>query len=186
LAWAALRRATDDDFKSSPETKVSREILDSAFNALMTLPPDFTPLKKVQKIIDEKIKLLQTNQEIDWATGELLAYATLLAEGNDVRMSGQDVERGTFSHRHAVIYDEKTNARHNRLNFISETQSPLSWVPPVFKALISHLTFIEQDDYKLYLQCSFSQIDAIIDLLNPTKCNFFFLSTHIYIAVLVP
>lgn len=133
LAWAALRSATDDDFKSSPETKVSREILDAAFNALMTLPPDFTPLKKVQKIIDEKIKLLQTNQEIDWATGELLAYATLLAEGNDVRMSGQDVERGTFSHRHAVIYDEKTNARHNRLNFISETQSPFR----IYNSLLS-------------------------------------------------
>jgi 2-oxoglutarate dehydrogenase E1 component len=79
-------------------------------------------LRKVEKIITDKIKLLEAEQKIDWATGELLAYASLLAEGKDVRMSGQDVKRGTFSHRHAVIYDETTNKEYNRLNSLQEKQ----------------------------------------------------------------
>lgn len=122
LAWAALRRANENDFHSSPSTAISRETLQQVFDALMRIPAGFTPLRKVQKLIDDKIKLLKESNEIDWATAELLAYGSLLIEGNDVRMSGQDVERGTFSHRHAVIYDETTNNRHNRLNHISEQQ----------------------------------------------------------------
>lgn len=122
MAWAALRRATDEDFHKSPNTAITNEQLKSVFDALMKIPEGFTPLKKVQKIIDEKIKLYNDNQQIDWATGELLSYGSLLLEGNDVRMSGQDVERGTFSHRHAVIYDEAKTARHNRLSKIAEKQ----------------------------------------------------------------
>jgi 2-oxoglutarate dehydrogenase E1 component len=133
LAWAALRRSNEDDFHNSPNTSISNELLQSTFNAIMKTPEGFTPLKKVQKIIDEKIKLMEASQLIDWATGELMAYASLLAEGKEVRMSGQDVERGTFSHRHAVIYDEQTNARHNRLNFINETQAPFR----IYNSLLS-------------------------------------------------
>ncbi|MBL7771874.1 MAG: 2-oxoglutarate dehydrogenase E1 component [Chitinophagaceae bacterium] len=121
-AWFDLRRAEASDFIKSPETKVSSELLKTAFDGLMRLPQDFTPLKKVQKLLDEKIKLFQEQQLIDWSTAELLAYATILLEGKDVRMSGQDVERGTFSHRHAVLYDEKTNNRYNRLNTITKDQ----------------------------------------------------------------
>ena len=82
----------------------------------------FKPLRKVEKILQDKIKVFETEQKIDWATGELLAYASLLMEGKDVRMSGQDVKRGTFSHRHAVIYDETTNKEYNRLNHFTEGQ----------------------------------------------------------------
>jgi len=77
----------------------------------------FTPLKKVEKILQDKIKLYDTERKVDWATGELLAYASLLLEGKDVRMSGQDVQRGTFSHRHAVLRDEE-NKSYNRLSRI--------------------------------------------------------------------
>ena len=121
-AWTDLRKSTPADFTQSPETKVSREDLVNVFNALMAIPEGFTPLKKVQKLLDEKVKLFNEQQEIDWATGELLAYGTLLLEGHDVRMSGQDVERGTFSHRHAVISDEVTSKRYNRLSHISAQQ----------------------------------------------------------------
>jgi 2-oxoglutarate dehydrogenase E1 component len=122
MAWAALRRAEDKDIQSSPNSAITQEQLKTTFDALMKIPEGFTPLKKIQKIIEEKIKLYNDNQQIDWATGELLAYGSLLLEGNDVRMSGQDVERGTFSHRHAVIYDEVKNARYSRLSKISENQ----------------------------------------------------------------
>ena len=84
----------------------------------MQWPADFKPLKKVEKIIQDKIKLYNDEQKIDWATGELMAYASLLLDGSDVRMSGQDVKRGTFSHRHAVLRDEVTDKSHNRLTHI--------------------------------------------------------------------
>jgi 2-oxoglutarate dehydrogenase E1 component len=122
MAWAALRRSNEHDFQSSPNSAITQEQLKTTFDALMKIPEGFTPLKKIQKIIDEKIKLYNDNQQIDWATGELLAYGSLLLEGNDVRMSGQDVERGTFSHRHAVIYDEVKNDRYSRLSKIADNQ----------------------------------------------------------------
>ena len=74
------------------------------------MPPRFTPLKKVDKLLKDKIKLFSDEHKIDWATAELMAYGSLLIQGKDVRMSGQDVKRGTFSHRHAVLYDENNNA----------------------------------------------------------------------------
>jgi 2-oxoglutarate dehydrogenase E1 component len=99
----------------------------------MKMPEGFTPLKKVQKLIDEKVRLLKDNDLVDWATGELLAYGSLLAQGRDVRMSGQDVERGTFSHRHAVIYDENKNIPHNRLSLIDDNQGQFR----IFNSLLS-------------------------------------------------
>ncbi len=122
LAWAALRRAEEKDFLQSPQTAISKENLDLVFQSLMKIPDGFTPLKKVQKLLDEKIKLYNESGVLDWATGELMAYGSLLLEGKDVRMSGQDVERGTFSHRHAVIYDETNNNRHDRLSKLSDSQ----------------------------------------------------------------
>jgi 2-oxoglutarate dehydrogenase E1 component len=88
----------------------------------MTLPADFKPLKKVEKLLLDKIKLLDTEEKIDWATGELLAYASIITENKIVRMSGQDVKRGTFSHRHAVLRDEETNKGYNRLKGLQEKQ----------------------------------------------------------------
>lgn len=122
LAWASLRRAVDTDFYSSPSTAISKENFEMVFKAIMRVPEGFTPLRKIQKLLDDKIKLYHESQELDWATGELMAYASLLQEGKDVRMSGQDVERGTFSHRHAVISNEEGTKRYNRLSQIAEMQ----------------------------------------------------------------
>ncbi len=66
--------------------------------------------------------MFETEQKVDWATGELMAYSSLLIDGNIVRMSGQDVKRGTFSHRHAVIRDENTDLEYNRLDHFKEGQ----------------------------------------------------------------
>lgn len=120
LWWQSLRRATADDFNASPVTALSEAEVKELFDGLMKLPADFKPLRKVDKLLQDKIKLFTDEQKIDWATGELLAYASLLKEGKDVRMSGQDVKRGTFSSRHAVLYDETTNKEYNRLNGFAE------------------------------------------------------------------
>jgi 2-oxoglutarate dehydrogenase E1 component len=131
--WQQLRRATADDFKTSPITAIPAEQVKTLFDGLMKWPDNFKPLKKVEKLLADKIKLFADNQKIDWATAELMAYGSLLMDGKDVRMSGQDVKRGTFSHRHAVIYDENTNEGYNRLNHFTETQAPFR----IYNSLLS-------------------------------------------------
>ncbi|MEP7278351.1 MAG: 2-oxoglutarate dehydrogenase E1 component [Bacteroidota bacterium] len=116
LVWKSMRRATWEDFDQSPVTAISEADFKKIFDALMSWPEDFKPLKKVEKIIQDKIKLFKEEGKADWATGELMAYGSLLLEGHDVRMSGQDVRRGTFSHRHAVLRDEVTDKAYNRLS----------------------------------------------------------------------
>jgi 2-oxoglutarate dehydrogenase E1 component len=118
LWWKSLRRATVEDFIKSPATAISEEDFKKVFDTIMKWPDDFKPLKKVEKIIQDKIKLFNDEGKVDWATGELLAYGTLLLEGKNVRMSGQDVRRGTFSHRHAIIRDEVADKSHSRLRNI--------------------------------------------------------------------
>ncbi|MBC7902585.1 MAG: 2-oxoglutarate dehydrogenase E1 component [Gemmatimonadaceae bacterium] len=118
LAWKSLRRATPEDFDQSPSTAISEENFKKIFDSIMTWPDDFKPLKKVEKIIQDKIKLFQSENKIDWATGELMAYGSLLLDGHDVRISGQDVQRGTFSHRHAVLRNEDNDQAYSRLSRI--------------------------------------------------------------------
>ena len=122
LAWQNMGKATEQDFQASPKTAIDQERFNLLFERLMQFPQDFKPLKKVEKLLQEKIKLMEAEQKVDWATAELMAYGSLLIDGNIVRMSGQDVQRGTFSHRHAVIRDEQTNKGHNRLNHFTEGQ----------------------------------------------------------------
>lgn len=120
LAWKSLRKATEADFETSYNTAVSEADFQKVFDALMKWPEGFKPLRKVEKLIQDKVKLYQEEQKLDWATGELMAYGTLLLEGKDVRMSGQDVKRGTFSHRHAVLRDEDSDKSFSRLSEIPD------------------------------------------------------------------
>ena len=136
--WKALRKAQDADFLKSPDTSIKEEDFKKLFTALMKWPEGFSPLKKVEKLIQDKIKLFDTEGKADWATGELMAYASLLLEGNEVRLSGEDVKRGTFSHRHAVIYDQNTNQPYNRLSRLSETQG----TPYIYNSLLSEFAVL--------------------------------------------
>ena len=122
LWWKSLRRATPEDFNQSPVTAISESDFKKIFGALMKWPEDFKPLKKVEKILQDKIKLFNEEKKADWATGELLAYGSLISDGKDVRLSGQDVKRGTFSHRHAVLRDENTDAEYNRLSRVPDAK----------------------------------------------------------------
>ena len=133
LWWRSLRRATEQDFNSSPITAIAEPVLKELFAGLMQLPEDFKPLRKVDKLLQDKTKLFADEQKIDWATAELLAYASLIKEGKDVRMSGQDVKRGTFSSRHAVLYDETNNNEYNRVNVFSTDKSRFR----IFNSLLS-------------------------------------------------
>ena len=133
LVWKSFVKAVAADFDSSPSTGISEEHFQLLFDGLMKWPAEFKPLRKVDKLIQDKIKLFADEGKVDWATGELMAYGSLLLEGKDVRMSGQDVKRGTFSHRHAVIYDEITNKGWNRLNHFTATQLPFR----IFNSLLS-------------------------------------------------
>jgi 2-oxoglutarate dehydrogenase E1 component len=120
--WQALRKSKPEDFVKSPITAIEEAQVKTLFGKLMTIPEGFKPLRKVDKLLSDKIKLFETEGKIDWATGELLAYASLLAEGKNVRLSGEDVKRGTFSHRHACVRDENTNAEYCRLNQVADQQ----------------------------------------------------------------
>ncbi len=133
LWWKTLRRANENDFNQSPITAINKESFKLLFDGLMKWPANFKPLKKVEKLLQDKIKLYNDERKIDWATGELMAYGSLLIEGKDVRMSGQDVQRGTFSHRHCVIHDENTNIPYNRLDHFTESQAPMR----IYNSLLS-------------------------------------------------
>ncbi|MCY7311776.1 MAG: 2-oxoglutarate dehydrogenase E1 component [Chitinophagaceae bacterium] len=120
VEWKKLRRATATDFDYSPVTAISTDNFKKIFTALMTWPDNFKPLRKVEKILQDKVKLFDTEEKVDWATGELLAYGSLVLDGKNVRMSGQDIQRGTFSHRHAVLRNEENDQAYNRLSRIPD------------------------------------------------------------------
>jgi 2-oxoglutarate dehydrogenase E1 component len=107
------------------KTGVSLATLNNLGLKLSEIPSGFEAHKGVQKILEHRRGMFSGQQHpLDWATAELLAYATLVCEGNRVRLSGQDVQRGTFSHRHCVLTDQKTGAKHNLLTNLSPKQAP--------------------------------------------------------------
>jgi 2-oxoglutarate dehydrogenase E1 component len=120
--WQSLRKSVASDFDQSPITAISEADFKKIFDAIMHWPDDFKPLRKVEKLLQDKVKLFSEAGKVDWATGELLAYGSLLLDGKDVRMSGQDVQRGTFSHRHAVLRDENTDEQYNRLSRLPDAK----------------------------------------------------------------
>ena len=100
--WTDFVQVSDDEMLKKVDTKVDKQVLDDALKVISTLPSDKKFINKIAKIVTDR-NTMYTNNVIDWGTAETLAYASLLIEGNNVRVSGQDVERGTFSHRHAVV-----------------------------------------------------------------------------------
>lgn len=101
-SWKGIRMTTDADFEQSPDTSVKTELMKKLADSISTLPGGQKFFSKTEKLFSDRKKMI-SEDSFDWAMGELLAYASLLSEGHPVRLSGQDVERGTFSHRHAVV-----------------------------------------------------------------------------------
>ena len=119
--WSHLDRKGEDYQRG--ETAISPELMGEVGRALTTAPGDFTLHRTVRRILDTRAKMFETGKGFDWATGEALAFGSLLAEGYPVRLSGQDSVRGTFSQRHSALIDQETEARHLPLNHISDDQA---------------------------------------------------------------
>lgn len=121
--WSGLGRATDDQEKRRAETGVPETTLKELGEILTTAPENFNMHRTLKRVLDGKIKAFEKGQGIDWATAESLAFGSLLKEGYGLRLSGQDVGRGTFSQRHAVFVDQKTENRYLPLATIHEGKS---------------------------------------------------------------
>jgi len=117
-AWKGLRKAKYEDIFSPVKTGIDEKKFLALAKAIATLPKDKKFFRKISRLFDERLKMVES-RSFDWAMGELMAYATLLDEGSRVRISGQDVERGTFSHRHAVLTLEDSEEEYVPLRQIS-------------------------------------------------------------------
>ena len=105
------------------ETKVKKDILGHIVNQHAKFPEGFRVNLKIKRQLEAKIKAFETDSGIDWGLAESLAFGSLLIEGTPVRISGQDSKRGTFSHRHSVLYDTETRERYTNLLDLSENQA---------------------------------------------------------------
>ncbi len=132
-AWKGLDPAQEDTMALKVATAYPADKLTGIAKVITTLPSDKKFLRKIDKLIEDRRKMFFENNTLDWAMGELLAYGSLLEEGFDVRISGQDVERGTFSHRHAVLKVEASEEEVLLLNQLNDQQGKLH----IFNSLLS-------------------------------------------------
>ena len=123
--WEGYRPAKDEELTTSPKTGVAKKKLVDLATAMNTLPDGPKFFRKVKKLMNDRLGMIERDQ-FDWAMGEMLAYASLLVEGHPVRLSGQDVERGTFSHRHAVVKTEDSEEEVILLNELKKGQSQMA------------------------------------------------------------
>jgi 2-oxoglutarate dehydrogenase E1 component len=121
--WKDIRKAVPSDFESSPVTAVDIKKLKSIGNRIAHVPEGENFFRKLVKLQESRLEMIEKTGVVDWAMGELLAYGTLLDEGFPVRISGQDSIRGTFSHRHAVLKIEDSEKEYYPLSHISENQA---------------------------------------------------------------
>lgn len=121
--WAGMRQAQDLDDPRRGQTGVASGELELVGKALTTVPDGFNVHRTIRRFLDNRQKMFETGQGFDWATAEAMAFATLLLDGHPVRLSGQDCERGTFSQRHSVLYDQEDEGRYIPLNHLRDDQS---------------------------------------------------------------
>lgn len=123
--WKGFEQVEAEGMLKKYETKVSKDIVDAVAKTITELPSDKKFIKNITKVINDRKKMVDENR-LDWAMGEMLTYGSLLIEGYDVRISGQDVERGTFSHRHAVVKVEDSEEEVILLNHVPNKKGNFS------------------------------------------------------------
>jgi 2-oxoglutarate dehydrogenase E1 component len=134
-------RVDEIGMKKKVVTRVSSKDLVNVAKSITTLPINKKFLRKTERLIADRKKMFFESDSLDWAMGELLAYGTLLSEGHDIRLSGQDVERGTFSHRHAILVTEESEEEIILLNDIKKEQGTFK----VYNSLLSEYAVLGFD-----------------------------------------
>ncbi len=132
--WKGYVKANKEVLKNEIKTKVSKSNLESIAKTVSTLPKDKKFLRKIERLIDDRKSMFFERDKIDWAMGEMLAYGSILMEGYNVRISGQDVERGTFSHRHAILKSEDSE---EELVLLDNIESESRGTFKVYNSLLS-------------------------------------------------
>lgn len=130
--WKGFRYAKNGDVYNQITTAIPKDTLLNLASQINFLPPDKKFFSKALRIVEDRKEMIVKNS-LDWAMGELLAYATLITEGHPVRLSGQDSERGTFAHRHAAFVVEDSDEKYIPLKSISQKKAPFH----VFNSLLS-------------------------------------------------
>ena len=130
--WQGFVQVSDDVMLQKVDTTYDKKKLDGILETISTLPSDKKFINKISKIVTDR-KTMYNNNQIDWGTAEALAYGSLLQEGYDIRLSGQDVERGTFSHRHAVVKVEDSEEEVILLNSVQDKKGKFN----VFNSFLS-------------------------------------------------
>ncbi|TDT76780.1 2-oxoglutarate dehydrogenase E1 component [Litoreibacter halocynthiae] len=120
--WSHLDRRDEEDYQRG-QTSISKETFDEVGKSLVKAPDGFPLHKTVGRLLETKAEMFKSGEGFDWATGEALAFGSLLTEGFPVRLSGQDCTRGTFSHRHSGLINQDTEERYYPLNNIRDGQS---------------------------------------------------------------
>jgi 2-oxoglutarate dehydrogenase E1 component len=128
--WTPFLNSEWDD---AVDTTISPKTVASIGDALTTIPPDIKAHGRVQRIMDQRVKMLAGKTEMDWGFAETMAYASLLVDGHNVRLVGQDSGRGTFFHRHAVIHNQLNNREYTPLNHVVDR-------PDAFRVIDSFLS----------------------------------------------
>ncbi len=136
--WKELRRSNPADFDRSPETGIPASVIKKVGESLCTIPEGFKPIKQIEKVLAQRKSMFFKDKKLNWAAAELLAYGSILLEGKIVRMSGQDVQRGTFSHRHAVLRDAETNEAYNSLDQVDNKQGTFE----IYNSLLSEFAVL--------------------------------------------
>ena len=133
--WSGLSTPEKESEWTDGDTSVPVDTLKKIGAAISTAPANFEVNSKIARQLEAKRVAIETGEGIDWATGEALAYGSLLLEGNRVRLSGEDVQRGTFSQRHAVLIDQATQNEYTPLNNIQPDQKRIE----VYNSLLSEV-----------------------------------------------
>jgi 2-oxoglutarate dehydrogenase E1 component len=131
--WSGLNQAAEEDEQEEEATAAPLEQLKLVGAALSTPPENFDLNPKILRQLEAKKQMIESGEGIDWATGEALAFGTLMLDGHRVRLSGEDVQRGTFSQRHAVLIDQTNQNEYVPLNNIKDGQAPIE----IFNSLLS-------------------------------------------------
>ena len=155
--WTGIRMASRDDFSKSPDTGVAKKTLIAIADKISEVPQDKKFFPKLAKLFDGRRQMVHETNKIDWGMAELMAYGTLLNEGTPVRITGQDVRRGTFSHRHAVVTLPDSEEIYTPLSHVSEDQAPFA----IYNSLLSEFAVLGFEfGYSLALPQGFTMWEA--------------------------